>query len=296
MIDVQAQSYYGMDNSYESQYQPSYKPDYKPQYSSYDGKDYRDKSKDIKNVDINKLNCINTNININGNNTGDINIGNKGQGSIGAYSSGGSGYGGYDGGYYYDGQNYKKDKGFECIINNNNNNTNIITGGAGNVTDGNVTETTCEECFAQVLNATELARLQVALGSGINVTITVGTPQIEINSLGELCDVLENLTGVQLVSVVGQILRAAGITLTSAEFFELITCIGRALDIAIPPTRGLATFDINTGGLAASNINTSGGLASSFSSQPTIAQGTTEDLTASEKITKLKTQWLDLLP
>jgi hypothetical protein len=297
---------YGNDYGHESQYQqPSYKPDYKPQYSSYDGKDNkRDKSqKDSKSVSINKFNCINTNININGNNTGDINVGNKGaaaeEGYLGGGYSSADGSGGYDGnaaGYYdnkYD--NNKQGKGFDCIINNNNTNTNIVTGGAGNVTDGNVTETTCEECFAQVLNATELARLQVALGNGINVTITVGTPQIEINSLGELCDVLENLTGAQLVSVVGQILRAAGITLTSAEFFELITCIGRALDITIPPTRGLATFDINTGGLASSDINT-GSPASSFSPPNTIAQGIGDSSEALAKITKLKQQWLDLLP
>jgi hypothetical protein len=45
------------------------------------------------------------------------------------------------------------------------------------------------------------------------------------------------------------------------------------------------------------DINTSGGLSSSFSSPPTIAQGTTEDdLSALEKTTKLKQQWLELLP
>jgi hypothetical protein len=51
-----------------------------------------------------------------------------------------------------------------------------------------------------------------------------------------------------------------------------------------------------TAGLTASNTNTAEGITSSFSSQPTIAQGTTEDdLTAMEKITKLKTQWLNQL-
>ena len=122
---------YGNDNGYKSQYQPFYKPNYKPQYPSY-GKDDIDKSKDSK-VNINKIKCINTNLNINGNNTGDISIGNKGtdKGYLGAYSSGGNGY------------DNKKDKGFDdCIINNNNNNTNIILLGDGNITDsgGNVTE------------------------------------------------------------------------------------------------------------------------------------------------------------
>jgi hypothetical protein len=90
--------------------------------------------KNIKNVDINKIKCINNNININGNNTGNINLGNKGgvageEGYSGAYSSD-SGSSGYGGGY--DGYDNKKDKGFDCIINNNNTNTNI--GGGGNQT------------------------------------------------------------------------------------------------------------------------------------------------------------------
>ena len=67
-------------------------------------------------------------------------------------------------------------------------------------------------------------------------------------------------------------------------------------DVSIKSTK-------NIGGLASSDINTSpssfdintGHLASSFSSQPIIAQGT-EDLSALEKIEKLKKQWLELLP
>jgi hypothetical protein len=54
-------------------------------------------------------------------------------------------------------------------------------------------------------------------------------------------------------------------------------------------------FSTNTG-TSAFDINTAGGLSSSFSSPPTIAQGTEEDLSALEKIEKLKQQWLDLLP
>jgi hypothetical protein len=128
------ESDYGMDkdkktygtDSYESKY-PSYKHDYKPAYPSYGKDDKRDKSsKDSsKSVSINKLNCINTNLNINGNNTGDINVGNKGateEGYLGAYSSGSGGYGGGE----YDS---KQGKGFDCIINNNNTNNNIAGGG-----------------------------------------------------------------------------------------------------------------------------------------------------------------------
>ena len=283
---------YTDNNSYEREY-TSYTPDYKPQYPSYE-KDDRDKSKDSssKSISINKLKCINNNVNINGNNNGTINVGNSGSSATGPGTAGGSGYGTVG----YSGEGYgKQGKGFECIINNNNTNTNIVTGGGGNITDGNGNEpeTTCEECFAQVLNSSELARLQVVLGNGINVIITIGTPQIEINSLGELCDVLENLTGAQVVSVVTQILAAVGIILTPAEFNELVTCIGTALGITIPRT--LAASNTNTA-TSAFDINTAGGQASSFSSPPTIAQGTEDDLSALEKITKLKQQWLELLP
>ena len=49
--------------------------------------------------------------------------------------------------------------------------------------------------------------------------------------------------------------------------------------------------------LAPVDINTAGGKRSSFSSPPTIAQGTEEgDLSALEKITKLKQQWMELTP
>src|SRR5688572_2602457 len=87
---------YGNDYGYDKTQYQSHKPDYyKPKYTSYDGKDdSRDKSKDS--VNINKLKCINNNLNINGNNTGAVNVGNKGaaEGHLGAYSSGyGSGYG-----------------------------------------------------------------------------------------------------------------------------------------------------------------------------------------------------------
>ena len=55
-----------------------------------------------------------------------------------------------------------------------------------------------------------------------------------------------------------------------------------------------SSTNINTD-TSAFDINTAGGLASSFSSPPRITQGT-EDLSALEKTTKLKQQWLELLP
>jgi hypothetical protein len=141
-------------NSYEptSEYPPEY-TDRNSYYNSYEpptaegyGNDNnyqklyeKDSISSKKSVSINKLKCINTNININGENAGNVNIGNKGQaadavngkGYLGAYSSDGSGYDG-NGGYYDNGyDNNKQEKGFDCVINNNNNNTNINLGGGG---------------------------------------------------------------------------------------------------------------------------------------------------------------------
>jgi hypothetical protein len=195
MDDSYGSSNYGNDNSYgyeQPQYQqPSYKPDYsEPQYPSYGTDNKRDKiQKNIKNIDINKIKCINNNININGNNTGDVNIGNKGgvagEGYSGAYSSG-SGSNGYGGGY--DGYDNKKDKGFDCIINNNNTNTNI--GGGGNQTippdDGDEKATLnvfkkveCEEVTIQqaVVEPTTCAQLEaIATPESFNIQVTDTDP------------------------------------------------------------------------------------------------------------------------
>jgi hypothetical protein len=124
--NAQAQPYYydddGMNDNNNNYYES---PEYQSSY--YGGKDNNYKStKDS--TSLNKIKCINDNININGENAGDVNIGNKGgiaeeEGYLGSYSSkDGGGYGGAG----YDG--YSK-KGFDdCIINNNNTNTNIAIG------------------------------------------------------------------------------------------------------------------------------------------------------------------------
>ena len=148
---------YGKENNYRNSYEKnndnydvsskypssSYKPNnYKPaEYPSSQGvkdnnnyyKSQKDSSSSKKSVSLNKIKCINDNLNIDGENTGNITIGNKGtaEGYLSGYSSGGSGYGGGEG-YYDNGYNKKKDKGIDCIINNNNTNTNI--GGGGNQT------------------------------------------------------------------------------------------------------------------------------------------------------------------
>jgi hypothetical protein len=132
MIDAQAQPYYGIDNNYQKSYgndnyyyEPQYPSDnFKSKYSSsYEKDSYK------KDVSINTIKCINTNLNINGNNAGNVSIGNKGQGYLGGYSSSSGEYGG-------EAYNNKQDKGFDCTINNNNTNNNIVAAdGAGNVTE-----------------------------------------------------------------------------------------------------------------------------------------------------------------
>ena len=79
-------------------------------------------------ISINKLNCITNNVNINGNNTGDINIGNSGRSTTSPGTDEGYVGVGSLGGNYGEGYNKQKDQGFDCIINNNNTNTNIVLG------------------------------------------------------------------------------------------------------------------------------------------------------------------------
>jgi hypothetical protein len=158
-------SSYGNDN-YEQPEYTSYKPDYKPEYQSYG----KDKLKDSNSVSINKLNCINNNVNINGNNTGDINVGNSGksatgpgtdEGYVGVGSYDGNGEEGYDNGY-----NKQKDKGFTCVINNTNINNNF---GAGNGTIP--IPLTCEECFEEVLDAAQIQGFLDRLTSDPNANL-----------------------------------------------------------------------------------------------------------------------------
>ena len=122
IVGAQAQPYYEIDNNDRKSY----------------GNDNYNSQKDSSNINLNKIKCINDNININGVNSGDLNVGNKGQVPTANAEEG----------YYYDGHNNNKQgKGFDdCVINNNNNNTNVVGGGNatdgdGNATDGDGTDT-----------------------------------------------------------------------------------------------------------------------------------------------------------
>ena len=265
-------SYYKNDNNYEPREYPSYQPDYKPQYSSYE-KDNNYKSKkdngESISLNINKLKCINNNVNINGNNNGSINVGNSGSSATGSGTDQGYlGVGSYgdNGEGYNKGYNKQKDQGFTCIINNTNNNT-IVT---GNVTDGNEAETQpCEDCILDSLSPEQEIDLEEA------IQFLTDLPDLE-----SLCEYLadETILPLNKYDTLTQILFRAEVPSDTID--DILDCL-RALgfDIFDPP------------GLSSSPTPTRLGL----SNLPTIAQGT-EDLTALEKITKLKTQWLDLLP
>lgn len=184
---------------------------------------YKSKDSNSKNISLNKLNCINTNININGNNSGNVGIGNKGatEEYLGVYSSGNEGY--------YDGHS-KKDKGFDCTINNNNTNTNVASG-AGNETNA------CEECFEENLNSTQIATLQTALEEGILALIEGDL--IEVNSLEEYCNLLEEaeLAPGDLVVSLEFLVIDAGLAPDLETFEEIVQdlfdCLVEALDIEI---------------------------------------------------------------
>jgi hypothetical protein len=222
MTNSQAQPYHedrmdNMYNSYGPPEYPSYQPDYKPIYPSYE-KDNRDKSKDSsKSVSINKIKCINNNININGVNSGDINIGNKG-GVAAAEGYSGSGANSYGGEGYYDGHS-KKDKGFECIINNNNTNINLV--GGGNQTE----QLTCEECFTENLSVEQLNNLTDVLS------------RAPYQNLEGLCEVLSNTTigtNQERLVILVFIFNAAGIT-DEDTILRVLKCLDELGLIIVPP-------------------------------------------------------------
>ena len=163
-VDKRYNSYerdYGMDNDYKDHYG---KDSYESQYSSYgkDNNNYKSKDSSSKSVSIKKVKCNNINVNLNGIDA-DIGGASNGNGPIAeaqetddegletnsfGSDSGGSNYG-------RDGQSDSDTDLFVCK--NNNNNTVVVV----NETIPEPTPEptiTCEECFTQVLNATELER------------------------------------------------------------------------------------------------------------------------------------------
>jgi hypothetical protein len=311
---------YGNGN-YQPREYSSYQQDYKQEYQSYEkDNNYKSKKDDSsKSVSISKINCINNNVNINGNNVGDINIGSKGvtaaaEGYLGAYSSGNGYYGkGYNGG-----DDNKKDKGIDCIINNNNTNTNI---GDGNQTPEqratlDVTKlVTCQEAddsalvpSIQQISADCDQLLFVITEDQFNITVT----DTNVNP----SEFVGSETGQSVT------LDAGPFTVTETPDDSVAADVAILDDIQIDVTgpfpsftgdctqTGAASFsstgDIVAGGQETCNIvnnfvieeEEEEELTASTTDSPITAQGTTDssELTALEKITKLKQQWLDLLP
>ncbi len=270
-------SSYGNDN-YDPEY-PRYKPDYKQHSNSYEYDD-KYKSKDI--VSISKINCINNNVNINGNNTGDINVGNSGRGvSADDGTNGGVLAGnefGNDGERYSDGYN-KKDNGIVCEIDNSNNNTIITTG--GNATDGDVPEPiTCELCFTLNANELEIERIEEILFEVTEESEEFGT----LTTIEQLCQALRNampLTPEQNEVIVNLLREITGDLLVQNSD-AILECLDELGLIDFTPDSGLSELPSESG----------------LSNLPTIAQGIGDspELTATEKITKLKQQWMELTP
>jgi hypothetical protein len=243
-VNAQTEPYYEIENGYSSyeaeprEYPPQYtereynNDNYESKYTSY-GKDNSYKSKD--GASIKKINCVN--ININGNSNGDINNfarspGNgiataaedetEGEFSTSSFENGEK-YNGYDDGY-------KKDKDFDCIIDNNNNNgeTGDSDGVGDGVGDG---VEACVDCFEEYLDPTQLAAVNTALEGGVEITI--GGTGVIINSLQDLCTELEGATIQQAIAAVNDVLGAAEVQLETTTGVLLMQCIAAALGINI---------------------------------------------------------------
>ena len=80
---------------------------------------YKSTKDSSNNVSINKIKCINDNININGVNDGNIKAGNNG------LATSASSFGNDERYYAEENNNNKQSKGFDCIVNNNNENRQV---------------------------------------------------------------------------------------------------------------------------------------------------------------------------
>jgi hypothetical protein len=232
-------------------------------------------------------------VNINGNNTGDINVGNSGSLSptLGT-EYGYLGFGSKGNGEGYD-KGYNKEQGVTCIINNNNTNNNF---GAGNITDDNGNELPpCEQCIFDIFTSEQIEQIEEAFdGMGIMILIDPTPPQefVTVNSFTEFCEFLENIPDLDtgLITSAVNALRAVIDPIPDDQtLIDLVACIADAL--GIETDNGIvAPFDINTE--PSDFPSNTGGRLASFD----VHNKGTGDLSALEKITKLKQQWIELLP
>jgi hypothetical protein len=261
MLGAQAEPYYGMD-------------------------------KDRKVVSVSSLKCNNINVNVNGLELdvlppalSTLLTGGEADDDLYSYGSGNGNYGSESSGS-------ETDLRFICI--NNNNNTVIEEEQIPPPPQ------TCEECFTTNLNAIEISRL-------LSATVSFSTLEL-------LCDFIdENFQdAIQRQFISSYLLNAAlSAGIPTDKINDILDCLEEIYGVIFPRTIDRdslllrLTNSNSLGSSIATNINTdtsafdinTGGITPSFSS-PTIAQGTEDStgLTALEKIEKLKTQWLGLLP
>ena len=261
MLGAQAEPYYGMD-------------------------------KDRKVVSVSSLKCNNINVNVNGLELNVLppslsTLLTGGEADASAYSYG-SGTGNYGSGQ----SSPENDFRFICI--NNNNNTVIEEEQIPPPPQ------TCEECFTTNLNAIEISRLLSAT--------------VSFNTLKQLCDFIdENFQdAIQRQFISSYLLNAAlSAGIPTDKINDILDCLEEIYGVIFPRTIDRdslllrLTNSNSLGSSIAPNINTytsafdinTGGMTPSFS-PPTIAQGVENSagFTALEKITKLKQQWIELLP
>ena len=278
MIGVQAQQYYGADNNYKKSY----------------GKD----------VTVKSVKCNNINVNVNGFEIDALppalsTLLTGGEADDNSYS-----YGSGNGNYGSESSGSEIDFRFICI--NNNNNTVIEAEEEPPIplTPPVPPEPeTCEECFTTNLNTIEISRL-------LSPTATVS-----FNSLEHLCDFIdENFQDATQRQFISSYLLDAAVRagIPTDKINDILDCLEELYGVVFPRTidrDSLLLRLMNSNSLGSSiapnintdtssfDINTAGSLVtSSFSSPPTIAQETEDDLSALEKVEKLKQQWIDLLP
>ena len=143
----------------------------------------------------------------------------------------------------------------------------------------------CEACFninstlkAAIERVLEVVDTFIVSDSGESITIPG-----DVDTIEQLCPLLKGHTDVLIDFIFTALTREQ----FQAEIDALIECLIEA-EVLVDTTPGLT----------ASNMNTAEGLTSSFSSQPITAPGTTDspELTTTEKLSELKTQWLNQLP
>jgi hypothetical protein len=296
------------NNNYEPREYPSYKPDYKPEYPS--DNNYKSKKDSSNSVSLNKLNCVNNNVNINGNNTGDINVGNKGQaptaeGYIGGYSSGGNGEG-YDNGY-----KKQKDQGFSCIINNNNTNINIGGGNQTIPTELNVIKIVTCTYYTGGLQGPPCEQLENRITEDqFRIQVTNDNPDPPSFDGSESGTVVTLVAGNYVVSETLDASVQIDVSDLEDDFRDQ-SGVTYEITGPIPSFRGDCT-SVNagfeaTGRIGAGDSQTceienhfdireSPQIAQGTADSSTIDQGTEASSSALEKTTKLKQQWLGLLP